>query len=134
MSLSWNIGRCERHELLHVPQDEMEWDPSRGDYVFPDSIGEDRRNSSRITHHLVLILAAIGIPSITEKNLKEVNRRVKTFEAAYKDDRVGLWFDGEFERVEIDYGMLVRRVGMTTSGQRLTSAQFNERLVDSLVE
>ena len=132
MSLNWNIGKCERYEELHIPQSEMEWRGS--DYYFPEAADDDRRNSHRITHHLVLILAAIGIPSITEKNLKEVNRRVKRFEAAYKDDRVGLWFDGEFERVEIDYGMLVRRVGLTTSGQRLTSAQFNERLVDSLVE
>jgi len=132
MSLNWNIGKCERYEELHIPQSEMEWRGSN--YYFPEAADDDRRNSHRITQHLVFMLMTIGMSSITEKNLNEVNRRIKVIEAALPGELVDLWFDDEMVETGIDMGMLSRRIGMSTNVTRQTKAQFADALVRMTAE
>ena len=132
MSLNWNIGKCERYEELHIPQSEMEWRGSN--YYFPEAADDDRRNSHRITQHLVFMLMTIGMSSITEKNLNEVNRRIKVIEAALPGELVDLWFDDEMVETGIDMAMLSRRIGMSTNVTRQTKAQFADALVRMTAE
>ena len=80
------------------------------------------------------MLMTIGMSSITEKNLNEVNRRIKVIEAALPGELVDLWFDDEMVETGIDMGMLSRRIGMSTNVTRQTKAQFADALVRMTAE
>jgi len=124
MALHWDIGKCERPEELYVF--EMEWNGS--DYRFPESTSHELRNSHRITQRMTFTLSNISMGSITEKNKKEVLRRIKLMESAFPNDRHQLWVNGQWERVSTDMAMVERRVGLSTNTAHKTKAQFAEAL------
>ena len=128
MSLNWNIGKCERPEELYVFQDDMVW--NGGNYCFPDSADDDRRNSHRITQQMIFTLMHIGMRSITAENTKEVLRRINVLEDAFPNDRHDLWIDGEWVTVNTDMAMGSRRVGLSTNVPKMTKAQFADAMVE----
>ena len=122
MALNWNIGECEQPEELYVFQDDMEWNGS--DYCFTESTSHELRNSHRITQQMTFTLMSIGMGAITEKNKKEVVRRIKLIEKKWPNDRHLLWLNDQWERVSTDMAMVERRVGLSTNVAHKTKAEF----------
>lgn len=129
MTIRWNVKNCDNYEQLHVFKEE-DWATGSGRYgddqpCFADSVSEERRNEHRITYKVVYALHRIGINHISEKNINEIDRRLKRVYGK-NSKRVTLVTGKQFDTVSVDTGILQRRIGLKTNCKHQTNKAFNE--------